>query len=329
MPLALYVVALFALLFGPMAVKATAREASPWGREYVDLARWGHQHQFEAHLNAPSGELTLSNRWARLFFKADSKRAEIDGGLISLSFPVRIRNGALHISQLDLEKNIRPILQPPRLAPSRKIQVVAIGAGHGGKDPGKQVGKRQEKDYNLKLAQELEQLLITAGFKVVMIRRSDEFIDLLERPAIAKRKGADVYISLHYNSFSGAGSETAKGVETYCLTPAGANSTNDPDGQGGMPKMPANRFDSENLFLAWEIQRSINSQTELDDRGIRRARFLELTQMGMPAVLIEGGFMTHPEDASLMTNPEGRTQLAEAIRDGLLSYKRTVEREKP
>lgn len=329
MPLALYVVALIALLADPMGFRSIAAEASFENREMVDLARWGRQYQLEPLFNAPAGELTLSNRWTKLFFKADSKRTEIDGGLLSLSFPVRIRNGTLHISQLDIEKNLRPILRPPRLAPGRKVQVVAIGAGHGGKDPGKQVGKRQEKDYTLKLAQELDQLLTAAGFKTVMIRRTDEFIDLIERPAIARRKGADVYLSLHYNSFSGAGSDTAKGVETYCLTPAGANSTNDPDGHGGMPRMPANRFDSENLFLAWEIQRAITGQTDLDDRGIRRARFLELTQMGMPAVLIEGGFMTHPDDAALMLNAEGRTQLAEAIRDGLLAYKRTVEREKP
>lgn len=329
MSLAINLAALILAVCGCLFSRTLAADAIPPAKDYVDLMRWGRQQQFDPHLNAPAGELTLSNRWARLYFKADSKRAEFDGGLISLSLPVRARNGSLHISQLDLDKTIRPLLKPTRLPPGKKVSVIAIGAGHGGKDPGKQVGKRQEKDYTLKLANELEQQLLAAGFKVVMIRRTDEFIDLLDRPALARRKGADVYISLHYNSFSGAGSETAKGVETYCLTPAGVSSTNDPEGRGGMPRMPANRFDSENILLAWEIQRAITGQTDLDDRGIRRARFLELTQMSMPAALVEGGFMTHPDDADSIINAEGRTRLAEAIRDGMLSYKRTVEREKP
>ncbi len=329
MPIAFALVLILTGLFAQWVGRASPGNSSSDLSGYVDLVRWGKQQHFDAHWNAPVGELTLSNRWSQWVFKADSKRADLDGGQLLLCFASRIKNGSLHISQLDVERSLRPLLSPPRLSPGKQIRTIAIGAGHGGKDPGKQSGKRQEKDYTLRLALELEQQLLTAGFKVIQIRRSDEFVDLLDRPAIARRKGADVYVSLHYNSFSGPGSETAKGAETYCLTPAGASSTNDPDGHGGMPRMPANRFDSENLYLAWEIQRSIVSQTGVDDRGVRRARYLELTQMPIPAVLIEGGFMTHPDDAALIWSAESRTQLAEAIRDGLLAYKRTLERESP
>ena len=65
------------------------------------------------------------------------------------------------------------------------------------------------------------------------------------------------------------------------------------------------------------------------DTAIKRARYLELTQMAMPAVLIEGGFMTHADDASMIWDADARAKLAEAITEGILRYKRTVEREKP
>lgn len=316
--------ALFVLLVG-----AWLAPALRGAQDYVDLLRWGRQQQFVPYLNGPAGELVLSNRWARLFFKADSKRAEIDGGLVLLCFPVHANGGTLLITQFDIDKTLRPLLHPPKLPPGRKIRTIAIGAGHGGKDPGKQTGKRVEKDYTLKLAVELEEQLKKEGFKVIMVRRVDEFVDLIDRPALARRKGADLYVSLHYNAFSGAGSETAKGVETYCLTPAGASSTNDTEGNGLLVRMPANRMDYENMAFAWQIQRAVVGQTDLDDRGVKRARYLELTQMGMPAVLVEGGFMTHPDDASTIWSAESRTRLAEAITDGILHYKRLVERERP
>ena len=107
----------------------------------------------------------------------------------------------------------------------KKIKTICLDPGHGGKDPGNRLPGRQEKDYTLRLAFELRDQLKQAGFKVVFTRSSDQFIELSERPELARRAGADLFVSLHFNGTDGGRAE-ARGSEVYCLTPAGAASTN-------------------------------------------------------------------------------------------------------
>jgi N-acetylmuramoyl-L-alanine amidase len=153
--------------------------------------------------------------------------------------------------------------------------------------------------------------------------------DTPERAAEANRKEADLYVSLHFNGFDGPGNNAVQGLETYCLTPAGAPSSNDSQRHGRMAGFDANRFDRENVTLAHLVHRAILDQTPLADRGVRRARFKELTLLRMPGLLIEGGYMTHPGDTRLMDSQKSRDQLAAAIADGILRHKKLVERGTP
>lgn len=296
------------------------------GRLYTDLATWAAANGFTSRWNASSGEMLLSNRWSRILFKADTKRLEIDGVTVWLSYPILRGGDHLYLAQYDEGSTLRTLLSPPRNPATKKITTIAINAGHGGKDPGNIEGSRQEKIYTLQLALELERQLKRAGLRVVMIRDKDKFVVLDDRPAIAKARGADMFISLHYNC-SPSGGE-AQGVETFCLTPAGASSTNDRSG-GSAGSLPGNRYDRENLCLAYELHRAVRREVDLADRGVRRARFKELTLATMPAVLIEGGFMTNNEDARKIYSETGRARYATAIVDGILSYKRLVERGQP
>ena len=270
-----------------MAVPATRTQRSGksliGGRIHTDLTAWATANGFTARWNSRAGELRLTNRWAKLLFKADTKRVEIDGSNVWLSYPLLRTGERLHISQADEDAVLHPLLDPPRLAKGDKVETVAISAGHGGKDPGNLEGNRQEKVYTLALALELGRQLQRAGFRVVQVRDRDKFVALEERPAIARARGADILLCLHFNASPGG--DDARGLETYCLTPAGASSTNDRGAHSG-GTLPGNRHDRENINLAYLIHRSVLGQLDLADRGVRHSRFKEITLATMPAAWV-------------------------------------------
>ncbi|MBL9173231.1 MAG: N-acetylmuramoyl-L-alanine amidase [Verrucomicrobiales bacterium] len=292
------------------------------GRLHVDLLAWGQKQGFRSRWNPRTGELLLTNRWARLEFKADTARMELDGVVVWLEWPVLKDRDRPCLSARDLESVVYPLLKPSKLPPNRRIRRIALSAGHGGKDPGNMEGARQEKVFTLKLAQEVERRLRAAGFEVVQVRERDEFVPLEERPSRANRRKADLYLALHFNG-APSGSGSAQGAETYALTLNNGHSTN-----GGRSSGPqrGNRQDRENLLLAYHIHRMILNSVGLADRGVKHANFVELRDTEMPAALIEGGFMDNREDALKIFSDQERGQLAEAIVDGIQAYRRLVER---
>ncbi len=310
---------------------ANTRRPTPAARSapvsYTDLGAWGKANGYRIANGGNSREFTLTNRVSRLIFRSQAQGMSLDGLDVRLTAPVRQVGNSFLIASRDVETLLNPLLNPPRRTARKPIRTIAISAGHGGKDPGHVEGRHQEKRYTLLLAQNLQRQLIRAGFKVILIRDTDAFIDLDDRPTRAARSKADLFVSLHFNGFEGPGARQVSGAETYCLTPAGASSTNDTGNNGG-GSYPGNRFNSDNIVLAHEIHRAIVEGTPLPDRGLRRARFRELTLLRMPGVLVEGGYMTHPTDAASIYLVEGRTKLARAITDGILSYKRLVERKR-
>jgi N-acetylmuramoyl-L-alanine amidase len=222
-----------------------------------------------------------------------------------------------------LDETIVPILSPPINAAGIKIKTICIDPGHGGKDPGNRVGWNQEKKYTLLLAQEVSTQLKTAGFNVVLTRRSDSFVDLPSRPELARARRADLFVSLHFNSTEEARNQV-QGSEVYCLTPAGAFSTN-ARGEGDSRSVAGNRNDEKNMLLAYQIQKSILKNLGVEDRGVKRARFAVLRDTTMPAILVEAGFMSHPTEGKKIFNPAYRQQMARAIVEGILNYKQAVK----
>jgi N-acetylmuramoyl-L-alanine amidase len=328
-PLSLLLACLAAsALAAPAQVGLSKLERVPlYGRTYVRLDDWAEANRFTCRVLKNPGEVLVTNRWARLEFSLDSRRAEVDGVALNLSYPIAPRSGAAYITPLDLQTAIQPILFPPKNPPEKRVRTICLDPGHGGKDAGNLEGKTMEKHATLRIAQEVRGLLEDASVKVVMTRTSDTFIDLDERPNIARRRGADVMVSLHFNSHPGAGTG-AKGVEVYCLTPAGAPSTVlNPKGKHYDDTPSAgNKNDPFNMLLAYQVQRSLVSNLVVEDRGVRRARFVVLKDAEMPAVLIEGGFMSHPTEGRKLNDPAYLKQMARAITDGILAYKRLVER---
>ena len=226
------------------------------------------------------------------------------------------RGGPL-VSQLDLAKTLSPLINPARSS-ARRITTICLDPGHGGKDTGNHVGSHYEKIYTLALAQELRDEFKAAGFQVMLTRTQDAYV---ERPNLANRRGADLFVSLHFNAAPTDASHV-HGPETYCITPVGASSSNAQGEGANHGASPANRVESQSLRLAYQVQRSLVKNLAVEDRNVRRARFAVLREAEMPAILIESGYMTHPVEGRKIFDAGYRRQIAAAIVKGILNYQK-------
>jgi hypothetical protein len=171
------------------------------------------------------------------------------------------------------------------------------------------------------LVEETEELLARMPFRPheaatrwVIFRDAERL-----QPAAANKLKADLFVSLHYNG-GAKGDASSSGIETYCLTPAGQSSTNKASSRADITAEPGNRFDTFNLLLAWNIQRSLIKATGAEDRGIRRSRFAVLRPLNCPGVLVEGGFVSSRTEGAQIANAAYRQKLAEAIAEGVSNY---------
>jgi N-acetylmuramoyl-L-alanine amidase len=109
------------------------------------------------------------------------------------------------------------------------------------------------------------------------------------------------------------------------LTPAGAPSSNARGEGAGAGSFAGNRSNDKNIFLAYQLQKSLTKNLAVEDRGVHRARFWVLRDAPMPAVLIEAGFLSNPAEGKKISDPAYRRQMARAIVDGIIAYKKQME----
>jgi N-acetylmuramoyl-L-alanine amidase len=293
------------------------------GQSYVSLADWARASGLKCFWLKRGDEIVATNRTTRLVFDRDSRMAEVNGINVALSFPVAADRGTLLIAQMDLNTAIRPLLFPPRFADPKRITTICLDPGHGGKDTGNHTFWHSEKTYTLALALELRDQLQKAGFNIILTRSKDTYVELSDRPALANRRGADLFVSLHFNA-TPTGKDDVEGPQTYCITPVGASST-DAQGEGAnFGATAANRCENKSLLLAYQMQKSLVQSLRVPDRGVRRARYAVLRDAMMPAILIEGGYMTHPVERKKIYDAAYRRQMAQAMVKGILAYQRLV-----
>ena len=290
------------------------------GSDYVRLGEWCESEGLALKWNRKEGAIEVSGAPGRMELTVDSRKAEVGGATVMLSTPVVNRGGAALVSLGDLKTTLEPILFPRKSG--GRVKTICLDPGHGGRDTGAEAGTNYEKKYTLLLARETAELLREEGLKVVWTREGDEAVELSERPLRAARQGADLFVSLHYDS---AEKET-RGVEVFCLPPAGARSSNGGGGRSEQAAETGNGQDERNALLAYELQRSIIRGLPVEDRGMKRARFEVLREARMPAALVEGGFLSNPADARNIYDSAFRKRMARAIVDGILAYKRAVEK---
>ena len=230
------------------------------------------------------------------------------------------------------------------------IRTIVIDPGHGGAETGAiGPGGVQEKALTLELARELAARVGRLGVQTLLTRNEDASLPLDTRAAIANQNRADLFVSIHLNSSLGA---NAHGTETYFLSPqatdsraarsAAAENTAPPGAgtavapgaaPGGEQKdvdlilweLAQSRHMAESQRLANLIQGELNQELQLKDRGVKQAPFRVLVGAGMPAVLVELGFISNPEEEKKLQDPAYRGQLVEALTRAIAKYKATVE----
>jgi N-acetylmuramoyl-L-alanine amidase len=302
---------------------ASLQKTSLYGNDYVRITQWARSNKIHLQWIVTEKQLRATNSWSRLLFDMDSRHAQINGINFMLSLPVIFQNDTVYISATDLQSTLHPILFPEKNGTNEMIKTICLDPGHGGKDPGNIEGSMQEKKYVLLLAAEVERLLKQSGFKVISTRTRDQYPALEDRPKFANQYSADLFVSLHYNA---AANRNVHGTEVYCLTPLGASSSNSGIGNSLAPRYPSHAQNGKNVLLAYQVQKSLVKNLKVEDRGVKRSQFVVLFNPKCPAILIEAGFMTNPSESKRISDSEYRKKMALAIVDGILAYKKIVER---
>ncbi len=232
---------------------------------------------------------------------------------------------------------------------SNKINIVCLDAGHGGKDPGCHGKNSHESKIALKLVLAFGEMIETnfPEIKVIYTRKKDVFIDLHERSAIANRKNADLFISVHCNSHP---SNKFQGSETFTM---GLHKTNNnldvakrensvilqetnyqKNYNGFDPKSPMghitlsnfqNVYMANSIKLAQKIERQFKKQTARTSYGVKQAGFLVLWETSMPSVLVESGFLTNKTDEAYLSSEKGQKEIAESLFKAFKQYKEEME----
>jgi N-acetylmuramoyl-L-alanine amidase len=223
------------------------------------------------------------------------------------------------------------------------VSRIVIDPGHGGHDPGAKGGGTTEAELVLDVSLRLAELLENVpGVAVVLTRKTDDFVALQERTAIANREGADLFLSIHANANS---SVQAQGVETYFLNfattlsaAAVAARENAASGQS-MAELPDvvktialnNKLDESRDFATF-VQREMvtklrPSNKTMRDLGVKQAPFVVLIGAAMPSVLTEVAFMTNPQDVKLVKSSAYRQRIAEALFEAIRTYQASLKKD--
>lgn len=173
-------------------------------------------------------------------------------------------------------------------------KTVVIDAGHGGSDPGTSGNGIVEKNLALELAKETKRQLEQAGFKVIMTRSTDEFIELKERTDIANKSNSHLFLSIHANSGGG------EGIETWWYS--------------GGPKP------NESKKFADDVQSEVIKETNARDRGTKDGNLHVNRESNMPSALIEVGFVDNKKDADKLKKESYKKGIVKGIVNGIKKY---------
>lgn len=271
--------------------------------------------------------INLTSDTNQLQFHLGSREMLLNGVRNWLSFPVFAHDGKILVSRIDLAKTLEPQLRPNMIKNLGRVQTIVLDPGHGGFDKGAISGYGYEKDYALDLARLLRPMLQAKGFRVVMTRESDVFVPLEVRAQIANATHDSVFVSLHFNATDR--DPVASGFEIYSLTPRGAPSTyEDWLTQISINVQNGTEADAASVELSSCIYHSLLGHIGEFDRGMKRARFAVLRLTKIPAVLVEGGFLTERGESRLIAKPEWRKRLADALCTGIDGFRTLAESKK-
>jgi len=308
-----------------------------------------------------AGTFSIEREGRRVVVVPGVGAALVGSRVVVLSREVVARYGRVYVPRSvvgEIERYLRgrepePAPEKPTPVPSvrrgvgadRLVRRVCIDPGHGGKDPGavSRWGLR-EKDVVLSLSRRLASELRSRGFEVVMTRTSDVFIELNDRPAIAARRGADVFVSIHANACS---RPSVDGVEIFhcdgrydpvAMAAAARSAGRGPDaedvggpvglnagGSQAVLEMLFEEYHRESRLLSSSLERSfVRSGRRVHSTRTAGYRVLRLAEM--PAVLVEVGFLTNRADERRLRTSSFQQQTVRAIASGMEAFRDAVVR---
>ncbi len=243
---------------------------------------------------------------------------------------------------------VTPTQPPPKLTPvpnGKRDIVVAIDAGHGGEDPGalSPVKGQYEKNVTLAISRELQrQINAEKGFRAELVRTGDYFIPLRKRTEIARKKGADLFVSIHADAAPRA---SAFGASVYALSERGATSEtarwladaeNQSDLIGGAGNVSLDDKDkmlagvlldlsmtaslSSSLNVGQKVLSNMGGITPLHKRRVEQAGFMVLKSPDIPSILVETGFISNPNEAKKLHSASHQQALARSITTGVKQF---------
>ncbi len=259
------------------------------------------------------------------------------------------KSGRKHVREQDSEPQISTIddaqgaktasVAAGKIYKSTKGKLIVIDPGHGGSDSGAVGNGLKEKNVVLATSKKLGALLTKRGYKVLYTRSTDVFINLRSRTAFAAKKNADMFISIHANAAPNASSALKmSGVETFFLSPARSERSKNAaalENRGDLEDM--NTFSKQTFLnflnrekiissnkLAIDIQSymlsSVKKSFSSRDGGVREAPFWVLVGATMPAVLVEMGYITHPQEGKNLGKSTYQDRIAQGIANGVDAY---------
>src|SRR5436190_5368950 len=305
-----------------LALLASVAWAGDWAvirqrdRPYVTFANVAQFYQFPDYTSV---NRTVSLRSEHRVIRAQAGTSEfwINGVRFFANFPLISSGNDELISVMDVSKIIEPVLRPSRIQKAERIETVVLDPGHGGTDQGASSNWGTEKGFTLDVALAARRELVRAGYRVEMTRVNDVAVSLEERVNFANRFPRAVFVSIHFNSSTGGA-----GLESYALAPEGvpSNASSEHHVSGTDGRCAGNAVDGQNIALTAAIHAAVLSRFSIFDRGVRHARFHVLRNIKIPAVLLEGGFISDPTEGQRIATGYYRQQLGTAIAQGVQNY---------
>jgi N-acetylmuramoyl-L-alanine amidase len=224
--------------------------------------------------------------------------------------------------------------------------VAVVDPGHGGEQEGASgPGTLREKQLTLQIARRVARRLERLGGQVILTRAGDETVPLARRAALATARKADLFLSIHLNSMPGKGRARIRGVETYFLSADASDASakavaarENADRLAGEERDPddpvAGILDSlgdaealeESSRLAYAIHDRLVKRVKAEDRGVKQAPFYVLAGARMAAVLIEVGFLSHPQESRRLAQAAYQDEVAAAIAEGVAAWRKDGQR---
>ena len=320
---------LLALVLCGLALPGQAAEDGVWevvrvnGNDYVTGRSMKRFYGFQNY-RREGKKVTLETPKVEVKLTIGEQDCYMNGVKFVFTHPVIEKDNLVLISRIDLAKLIDPVLRPNYIQNAGAFRTVILDPGHGGKDPGaKSQSGGSEAAYTMAVARRLKAMLEAQHFKVVMTRDKDNFLSLQKRVDIANAvQERAIFISIHFNS----GSKHASGIETFTLSPPGVAHYGRGVRASDKKLRAGNLHDSANIALATAIHGSVLRRLAGHpvDRGIKRARFNVLSGVEHPAILLEGGFMSHAVESKSISTAAYQDALARGIVEAIAKYRYAV-----